>query len=617
MVNKPLPPLLQKGRRGIRSKKKVVACIGGLGIPIMFVIMLIIGSVPVSNDWADDHGNTVINNKHFYLFLDSTADNPDLDGDFNLTWSWYWSLFADSPKYDFNCSEDDLCQENILYYAIYHSYNLINESHTLIDTNITEYSYEINDFQNGEHYFIVQAIYHNKAKNSNCININVTNNMPQAFILNSTADNPDLDGQFYLNWTESLNVDNYSIYINETLFMGGLTNLSYYLSNLTNGNYSFYIVAFNQYGNESSNTILIEVTNIPKIFILTSTADIPDLDGQFNLNWTESLNADNYSIYVNDSLFIDSLTNLSYYLSNLTDGNYSFYIVAFNQYGNESSNTILIEVTNIPKIFILTSTAEYPEEDNSFFLNWTESLYSNNYSIYQYDSPIYEINGSLILIGDGLMNLSYYLSNLENGTYYYICVAYNPYGNISSNYIEIVIPPFPEMFILSSTADNPDLDGQFYLNWTVSQYADNYSIYVNDSLFIDSLTNLSYYLSNLTNGNYSFYSVAFNQYGNISSNIINITITNLPKSFILTSTADIPDLDGQFNLNWTESLNADNYSIYVNDSLFIDNLTNLSYYLSNLTDGNYSFYIVAFNQYGNLSSNCCFQPIWKFIFKCN
>jgi hypothetical protein len=96
--------------------------------------------------------------------------------------------------------------------------------------------------------------------------------------------------------------------------------------------------------------------------------------------------------------------------------------------------------------------------------------------------------------------------------------------------------------------------------------------------------------------------VAFNQYGNLSSNVINITITNLPKDFILTSTADCPDLDGQFNLNWTESLYSENYSIYINDSLFMGGLTNLSYYLSNLTDGNYSFYIVAFNQYGMLLS---------------
>jgi hypothetical protein len=41
--------------------------------------------------------------------------------------------------------------------------------------------------------------------------------------------------------------------------MGGLTNLSYYLSNLTDGSYSIYIIAYNQYGDTLSNYISIEV----------------------------------------------------------------------------------------------------------------------------------------------------------------------------------------------------------------------------------------------------------------------------------------------------------------------------------------------------------------------
>jgi hypothetical protein len=228
--------------------------------------------------------------------------------------------------------------------------------------------------------------------------------------------------------------------------MGGLTNLSYCLSNLTDGSYSFYIRAINDFGNLSSNLILVIVQNMPNNFTLTSTADCPDLDGQFNLNWTESLNTDNYSIYVNDSLFIDSLTNLSYYLNNLTDGNYSFYIVAFNQYGNESSNMILIEVTNIPKMFILTSTADCPDLDGQFNLNWIESLNADNYSIY--------INDSLFM--GGLTNLSYYLSNLTDGSYSIYIIAYNQYGNGTSNTILIEVTNIPKMFILTSTADCPD-----------------------------------------------------------------------------------------------------------------------------------------------------------------
>jgi trehalose/maltose transport system substrate-binding protein len=87
-----------------------------------------------------------------------------------------------------------------------------------------------------------------------------------------------------------------------------------------------------------------------------------------------------------------------------------------------------------------------------------------------------------------------------------------------------------------------------------------------------------------------------------------------PGSFALSSNAGIPDDDGIFNLAWTHSEDANNYSVYEYSSLITEineNLTILisetsdqSLSLSEYTDGIYNFIVVAHNDYGNTSSNC-------------
>jgi len=63
--------------------------------------------------------------------------------------------------------------------------------------------------------------------------------------------------------------------------------------------------------------------------------------------------------------------------------------------------------------------------------------------VYQYSSYITEINGSLTLLIAETTDLTFPLSSYSNGTYYFIAVAYNVYGDTLSNCIEVVvqIPP--------------------------------------------------------------------------------------------------------------------------------------------------------------------------------
>jgi len=88
----------------------------------------------------------------------------------------------------------------------------------------------------------------------------------------------------------------------------------------------------------------------------------------------------------------------------------------------------------------------------------------------------------------------------------------------------------------------------------------------------------------------------------------------MPSTFSLSSDAGDPDDDGNFNLNWTESAGATNYSVYesssyiteINGSLtsLANEITDLGLSLSGYLDGTYYFIVVAHTEYGDTLSNC-------------
>lgn len=86
---------------------------------------------------------------------------------------------------------------------------------------------------------------------------------------------------------------------------------------------------------------------------------------------------------------------------------------------------------------MLWSNAGNPDVDGEFSLIWSNSSNANYYSIYQYDKYITEINGSLTLLVEEITNLSLFLNNYLDGTYFFIVVAHGDYGDTLSNCIQV------------------------------------------------------------------------------------------------------------------------------------------------------------------------------------
>jgi hypothetical protein len=208
-----------------------------------------------------------------------------------------------------------------------------------------------------------------------------------------------------------------------------------------------------------------------------------------------------------------------------------------------------------PGTFTLSSNAGTPDSDGDFSLLWGISARADSYSVYSHSSYITEINGSVTLLTSGITSTNLPLSGYSNGTYYFIVVANNTYGETLSNCEEVIVAILkfpPEDFFLSSTAEIPDPDGNFNLDWTYSIGADNYSVYRHSSyiteingsvtLLADEITDYSFSCSAYSSGTYYFIVVAYNNDGDTLSNCITVTVLREDGSI-----DDPPEIPG-FNL---------------------------------------------------------------------
>ncbi len=195
----------------------------------------------------------------------------------------------------------------------------------------------------------------------------------------------------------------------------------------------------------------IYLPNLPGSFILDSTADDPNTDGAFDLIWTDSLGADNYSIYTDNeyinnihlglTLLADQNAISPFPISGLSEGDYYYVVVAHNESGYTLSNCISITVQFLvpPGAFILNSTADDPDTDGAFDLIWTDSSGADNYSIFLSNNPITTLSGSETMINESINDLEYSISSLGTGIYYYVVAAYNEDGYTLSNNIQVTI----------------------------------------------------------------------------------------------------------------------------------------------------------------------------------
>ncbi|MFX1479841.1 MAG: ABC transporter substrate-binding protein [Promethearchaeota archaeon] len=462
------------------------------------------------------------------FMLSTTAGSTDNDGIFDLI----WTSSANAENYSVY-----LDSRPILEY---------NESLVLLADGLGSLTYPLSGFTNGRYYFVVEAWNENGTTLSNSVYVDIHN---------PTASISLFDGLFM---NQTWNID--------MMGLSFIYNMSFTYTTHIGDKYNvfgdYYYLTYHNTSNFNVDAVTREISNVQDVYT--------DLNGTHTNRWIypSTQMGDYYLVSVDgegDHLFqvtgeitevfpgfgmLDAwiLTDLnapngySIYEKNTgihLKANFSSGIVSF-WFEVKLNATNLFGVPSVPGPFTLSSTAGGPDNDGIFDLTWTSSSNANNYTVYEYNHYITEINGSLTTLGTEIGSLSLPLSDYSSGTYFFIVVAHNEYGDRLSNCIEIEVAiAAPGPFILLTTAGDPDDDGKFDLVWTSSTGVDTYSVFeysryiteINGSLTLlgAGITELTIPLSDYSNGTYYFVVTAHNINGFTLSNCVVVNVAIPPK----------------------------------------------------------------------------------------
>ncbi len=370
---------------------------------------------------------------------------------------------------------------------------------------------------------------------------------PKSFALDSTADNPDKDGSFELNWEQSDEAVNYSIYqhnhpitdINQSiLFQEGITELSLSVSGLIDGIYYYILVAFNKYGNISSNSIFINVDRMPDS---PYNSNPPDGSNEIDLNIILNVDVSHPSEVLMDVSFYDAsndnligidigvfseeTASISWF--GLSEGTtYQWYVIVSDGMDIVISSIWTFTTLDIPSWVQvpIDQVIEYGEPFN-YNINATDISGIDHYWIN--DTTNFQINGNGIITNITILDVSIYWLEVR---------AYDPYDHYCLATFKIVVqdtdipepkPDLPSLFMLNSNVNTTNT-GIFLLYWTISEYANNYSLYQNNILLDSGLIELYYSMEIYSNGSYNFKVIAFNDIGNTTSNEITVNVEISP-----------------------------------------------------------------------------------------
>lgn len=187
----------------------------------------------------------------------------------------------------------------------------------------------------------------------------------------------------------------------------------------------------------------------PGAFILYSNAASPERDGNFNLFWSTSSGANNYTVYFSDSYTYNMEhdgTNLTNRINVLTlpitrkiSGESYYMVIAYNESGQKYSNLLQVSIRIPPGPFDLETNADDPDTDGSFDLEWSASNGVEYYTVYVSDDKITELTTDTKIVSDGIKGQSISIFGLPTGDYFFAIIAYNATGITFSNYVEISV----------------------------------------------------------------------------------------------------------------------------------------------------------------------------------
>jgi large repetitive protein len=333
-----------------------------------------------------------------------------------------------------------------------------------------------------------------------------------------------------LSWGAAAYATAYQIYQvvdgNKTLIKT-VTTTSVTLANMPEGDYTFEVHSYSSRFDESVDGSQITYELVFPIMQAPGNDSYTITNGNdITLKWNAATYGTAYYIYqVVDGIktLIKTTSGTSVLLSNMPEGDYSYFIHSYSNRFGESpvGSSVNLNLTwPVVQPPVLQGTIF---NANNVTLTWNSVTWANEYRVY-------EIKGdtrTLIYKGTAL---TYKIYNLTEETHSYKVTAYNTrFGEseLSNLVAEEIIYPEMQSPVANVKVTSPT---SAQISWNFVTYANGYNVYeIIDGipvLLVKNLNNLSYTVSNLSYKNHEFYVTSYsNSFG--ESNPSNTVLAKL------------------------------------------------------------------------------------------
>jgi large repetitive protein len=383
---------------------------------------------------------------------------------------------------------------------------------------------------------------------------------PPANVTTSIASLTDI----VLNWSSVNFATGYNIYkvTNEGRELITTTDqLTYTFEKMLEGNYIFEITSVSNRFGESKVASRTEVLLVyPKILPPANTQFVIVNGNDVTLSWTGAKYANEYLVYqVKDGtrtlVAKPKITNITFF--NQLEGTYKYEITTNSSRIGESKTASPLEVTIVhPKMISPPNLTSQILNGKDLSIKWKTVEFATGYKIYQ-------------LIGDQkkliktTSSLGEVFPNHAEGLFVYEVFSYSDRFGESDPSRAIVKVNYPGLMAPVATLEIQNRNNAL-LTWEKTLFTEKYNVYelINgEAKFLNTVSNNSTYLSELTEGTHEYVVTSYSRYFGESplSNIVSAEI----KPKLEAPTTSVPTIEGNdVTLSWNKVPGAGSYNVY-------------------------------------------------------
>jgi large repetitive protein len=503
----------------------------------------------------------------------------------------------------FNINDLELKWSAVPNAISYNIYKIVNTNRELVGntSSTTKYLYKLAE---GEQIFEVSAVTDRFGESIENEQVEISITYPKLLAPKELTSKIFNGNDLELSWKSTENATHYNIFqiINGVKqFITSTPYTNKYFFRLPEGEYEYEVSSVSERFGESVESSRLNLKIVYPIIKapegITSTFYNQN---DIQLKWNTVDYAIGYNVYEvinNEKKYISTTSYPNKFLSRLTEGEHTFEVTALTDRFGESnfSEPFKVEVVypdiNAPEELGITI-----ENGNNVNLKWKAAEYATSYKIYEI------LNGEKKFVSDTIAT-NKILTGLTEGEHIYQVSSVSDRFGESTNTIQasvfIVNPDMVSPIVKLEVINNNNV----VISWEKVNFASSYTIYKLENgnpTPLDTISDLSYRINNLTEGKYE-YVVTANSPDFGKSPISNIVTAEM-KPLLEEPTLDTPIVNGdKVELDWSPVSGADSYNIYKVENgqlTLIENTNDTNLTVEDLPPGDNEFRIVPVSPRG-------------------